>query len=111
MKNTNIDAITNAGYLLCKTEINWADEINFSFIDLMREDHFQILQDSIKNEKDIEISFGTNKEELYDGEDILKNIKTKKISNETYEEIKDMVDDYGFLAGLLERVIMVDYSE
>jgi len=84
-------------YYLGKLDINWADEIDFTFFDIFSKEDKEDLVSSLKKLGDDEmtINFGTNEDGEYSGNDILEDLEFTEIPDiATKEFIEENVCGY-----------------
>ena len=84
-------------YYLGKLDINWADEIDFTFFDIFSKEDKEDLISSLKKlgDEEITINFGTNEYGEYSGNDILEDLEFIEIPGiATKEFIEEHVCGY-----------------
>jgi len=84
-------------YYLGKLDINWSDEIDFTFFDIFSKEDKEDLVSSLKKLGDDEmtINFGTNEDGEYSGNDILEDLEFTEIPDiATKEFIEENVCGY-----------------
>lgn len=88
--------------VLVKWSSNWADEMDVEGFDIMKKTDWDALKKKILKKENFCIYIGTNEEIDYaSGEDLLSEIKVKKITPEEEKVIKKFVgSSYGFTSFL-----------
>jgi len=78
---------------LCKCEINWADECDFTWFEIFTDKEKKEFLAYLKKHADdyTTVSFGTNEDSEYSGEDIESCLEWKRIPN---KETKKFLDDF-----------------
>jgi len=78
--------------VLVKWSSNWADEMDIEGVDIMRKTKWEALKKKILSKKNFCIYIGTNEEIDYSsGEDLLSEIKVKRISPEEEKVVKKFI--------------------